>query len=123
MISHTIKDEQGYEKAMQRIEELESMVREDTPKTDPLYIELDNLIDAVDCYEDITYPIAKPTFVEVMKLRMCEMGLNQKQLSQMLGVSVSSLSKYLCGTREPSLSVARKISQNLHISSDIVLGV
>lgn len=123
MTRYKIHNEQSYEQAMRRIEELEGMVREDTPKSDPAYMELDSLVDAVDKYEEIAYPIAKPTFVEVMKLRMYEMGLNKKQLSKLLGVSVSSVSSYLAGAREPSLPVARRISRDMHISSDIVLGV
>lgn len=123
MTNYKIDNEESYEKALQRIEELENVVTEETPKTDSAYIELDSLIDAVDKYEEVAYPIAKPTFVEVLKLRMYEMGLNKTQLSEMLGVSVSSITKYLLGTREPSLSTARKMSQSLHISSDVVLGV
>ena len=123
MTPHKITDEHNYEIAMQRIEELETMVKEDTAKDNPLYIELDNLIEAVDRYEEEAYPIAKPSLVEVIKLRMYELGINKKQLSDMLGISASSVSKYLCGVREPSLSTARKISKGLNISSDIVLGV
>ena len=52
MTPHKITDEHNYEIAMQRIEELETMVKEDTAKDNPLYIELDNLIEAVDRYEE-----------------------------------------------------------------------
>ncbi len=123
MMDYKIQDKYSYEKAMQRIEELEGMVCEDTPKTDPAYIELDALVEAVDKYENVAYPIAKPSFAEVMKLRMYEMGLNKRQLSELLGISVSSVNSYLSGSREPSLPTARRISRDLHISSDIVLGV
>lgn len=122
-MNYNIHDEHSYNVAMQRIEELECVVHEDTPKSDSAYMELDALVEAVEKYEEVAYPIAKPTFVEVMKLRMYEMGLNKKQLSERLGISVSSLSSYLSGSREPSLPVARKISRDMHISSDIVLGV
>lgn len=115
MMNYNIHNVQSYEEAMQRIEKLECMVHEDTPKTDPAYIELNALVEAVDKYEETTYPIAKPSFVEVMKLRMYEMGLNKKQLSKLLGVSVSSVSSYLSGSREPSLSIARKISRDISI--------
>lgn len=123
MTSYNIHDKQSYEKALQRIEELECLVCENTPKSDPAYIELDSLVEAIDKYEEEAFPIAKPTFVEVLKLRMYEMGLNKKQLSELLGVSVSSISSYLSGSREPSLPIARKISRDMRISSDIVLGV
>jgi HTH-type transcriptional regulator/antitoxin HigA len=54
---------------------------------------------------------------------MYEMGLNQKNLAEKLGVSPSRISEYLNGKVEPTLSVARKISEVLHIDADVVLGV
>ena len=70
-----IKDNKSYEAALQRIEELEGLVGESTPVSDPNYQELDSLVEAVDKYEEVAYPIAKPSFVEVLRLRMYEMGL------------------------------------------------
>ncbi|MGB0880964.1 MAG: helix-turn-helix domain-containing protein, partial [Polaribacter sp.] len=60
---------------------------------------------------------------EVVKLRMAELGLNQKLLSELLGVSTSRISEYLTGKSEPTLKVARTISQKLSIEPSIVLGV
>lgn len=61
--------------------------------------------------------------------RMCfegcayEMGLNQKALAKLIGVSSSRLSDYISGKCEPTLKVARTISQKLNIDANIVLGV
>ncbi|MGB0999143.1 MAG: helix-turn-helix transcriptional regulator [Flavobacteriales bacterium] len=49
--------------------------------------------------------------------------MNQKKLSELLGVSASRLSEYLNGKSEPSLRVARSISQVLDIEASIVLGL
>lgn len=87
------------------------------------YIELNILSDLVADYEEKTYPVKKPTLVEVVKLRMAEMGLNQKRLSELLGVSTSRISEYLNGKSEPPLNVARNISVKLNIDASIVLGV
>ena len=87
------------------------------------YIELNLLSDLVADYEERTYPVKKPSLVEVIKLRMAEMGLNQKRLSELLGVSTSRASEYLTGKSEPSLKVARDISVKLGIDASIVLGV
>lgn len=87
------------------------------------YIELNLLSDLVADYEARTYPIKKPSLVEVIKLRMAEMGLNQKRLSELLGVSTSRVSEYLSGKSEPPLNVARTISIKLHIDASIVLEV
>ena len=86
-------------------------------------IELDLLSGLVSDYEDEHYPIAKPSLVEMMKLRMYEMGLNQTQLSELLGISSSRVSAYLKGHCEPTLKIAREISRKLHIDADVVLGV
>ena len=87
------------------------------------YIELNVLSDLVADYEERNYPIKKPSLVEVVKLRMAEMGLNQKRLSELLGVSASRTSEYLTGKSEPTLKVARDISVKLNIDPAIVLGV
>ena len=57
-----IKSEKEYRKLMQRIEELLEVVDDDTPKDDINYIELDTLSDLVEEYEDVHYPIGKPSF-------------------------------------------------------------
>ena len=54
---------------------------------------------------------------------MAALGLNQKGLSELLGVSTSRVSEYLTGKSEPTLKIARKISQTLQIEPAIVLGV
>lgn len=87
------------------------------------YIELNVLSDLVADYEERNYPIKKPSLVEVVKLRMAEMDLNQKRLSELLGVSASRTSEYLTGKSEPTLKVARDISVKLNIDPAIVLGV
>ena len=58
-----------------------------------------------------------------MKLRMFERGLNQKRLSELLGISTSRVSEYLTGKSEPTLKIARDISQKLDIDPVIVLGI
>ncbi|WP_373524367.1 helix-turn-helix domain-containing protein [Aquiflexum sp.] len=58
-----------------------------------------------------------------IKIRMNERGLNQKNLSELLGVSTSRISEYLNGKSEPTLKIARKISKKLDIDTAIVLGV
>ena len=87
------------------------------------YIELNILSDLVADYEESNFPIQKPSLIEVIKLRMAEMGLNQKRLSELLGVSTSRVSEYLTGKCEPTLKVAKEISVKLNIDASIVLGV
>lgn len=118
-----IQTEKEYKAIIERIE----ILLQDTDNIENTdakgYIELNLLSDLVADYEERTYPVAKPSLVEVMKMRMVEMGLNQKRLSELLGVSTSRVSEYLNGKSEPPLNVAREISRKLSIDASIVLGV
>ncbi len=118
-----IADETQYNWAINRIEELLPKVNEDTPENDPNSIELDLLSSLVEEYEDIHYPIGEPTLIDVLKLRMYEMGLSQAALARKIGVSPSRVCDYLSGKCEPTLKVGRRISKELNVDPAIVLGV
>jgi HTH-type transcriptional regulator/antitoxin HigA len=87
------------------------------------YIELNVLSNLVADFEENHFSVKKPTLIETMKLRMYERGLNQKRVSELLGVSTSRVSEYLTGKSEPPLKIARNISQKLDIDPIIVLGI
>ncbi len=112
-----------YEVLNARMEELLKIVGNDTPTTDKNYIELDVISDLVADYEEVHFPIGKPSLNEVIKLRMYEMGLTQKKVSELIGVSPSRISEYLTGKSEPTLQVARNIVKKLNIGAEVVLGV
>ncbi len=118
-----IKTEKEYQTIVERVETLlqnpDNIENRDTKG----YIELNLLSDLVADYEERTYQVLKPALVDVIKLRMAEMGLNQKRLSELLGVSTSRVSEYLNGKSEPTLKVAREMSIKLGIDASIVLGV
>lgn len=118
-----IKTDKEYNTIVERIEVLLQDADNIENKDAKGYIELNLLSDLVADYEEPTYPVKKPSLVEVIKLRMAEMGLNQKRLSELLGVSTSRVSEYLTGKSEPPLKVARDISVKLGIDASIVLGV
>lgn len=119
-----IKTEKEYQAAMARIDELLPLTWKDgTPEDTPENIELALLSDLVAEYEDIHYPIKKPSLIDVIKLRMYEMGLTQAAVAQLLGISAPRMSEIMHGKIEPSLSLARTISQKLNIDADTVLGV
>ncbi len=56
------------------------------------------------------------------KLRK-ERKLTQKELANLIGVKNSVISFYEVGDRKPSLEVLIKLSNALHISTDILLGI
>lgn len=86
-----IKNEVEYNAAMERIEELLLVVNQETPESDRNSIELVLLSNLVADYDETHYPISSPTLADVLKLRMYEMGLTQKKIAEMLGVSPSRI--------------------------------
>ncbi len=118
-----IENKAQYEWAESRVEELLTKVNNDTPETDPNYIELVLLSNLIADYSDAHYAVGRPTLIEVIKLRMYEMGLSQVALAKLLHVSPSRICDYLSGKSEPTMKVGRTISKTLNIDPAIVLGV
>lgn len=118
-----IENQTQYEWAVKRVEELLPLVKDDTPLSDPNSIELELLSNLVADYSEEHFSLGEPSLVDILKLRMYEMGLNQKSLAKLVGVSPSRLSDYISGKCEPTLKVAREISRKLNIDANIVLGV
>lgn len=118
-----ITTEKEYNALVARVEELLQNPDNIENREAKGYVELTVLSDLVADYEEQYYPVEKPSLIDVIKLRMTEMKLNQKRLSELLGISSSRVSEYLNGKSEPPLQVAREISRKLNIEASIVLGV
>lgn len=110
-----------YEYALQRIEELLPLVSDSTPLDDRNSIELDIVSDIVEQYEQIHYPVDKPTLGSLMRESLYEMGITAKELAAQVGVSASRISDYIHDKSEPSLSTTRRIVHVLHLSPEEVL--
>lgn len=118
-----IENEIQYNAVMARIEELLPLVSDDTPLDDKNSVELVLLSGLAADYEDVHYPIKKPSLIAVLKLRMFELGLSQCALAEKLGMNQSKISDILSGKSEPTLHQARKMVEELNISPSVVLGV
>lgn len=118
-----IKTENEYDVIVERIETLLQNPENIEDKDSSGFIELNLLSDLAADYEEYHYPVEKPSLSEAVRLRMAELGLNQKKLSELLGGSTSRVSEYLNDKSEPTLKVAREISTKLGIDASIVLGV
>lgn len=117
-----IKNEIQYERLYERIEELLKVVNNDTPLTDKNMVELEIISLLVAEYEEKHYPIEPPNLIEIVRERMSEMKLSQKDLAELLGVSPPRISEYLNGKSEPTLKVARLMYRKLDIDPEILLG-
>ena len=96
-----IKSEAAYRAALKRIDELLPLTGDDVPADDPNMLEMDMLCDMVEEYEDIHYPIGQPTLPDVIKLRMYERNMTQKNVAEMLNISPSRLSELMHGKTRP----------------------
>lgn len=118
-----IQNQAQYLWAESRVEELLPFIDDNMPQNDPLYIEFVLLGNLVADYSEEHYPIGEPTLVDVIKLRMYQMGLTQANLGKLLNISASRVSQILSGKCQPTLKMARTISKTLNIDASIVLGV
>lgn len=112
-----IKNENDYEKALTRIEEL--MEIDPNSGTD-LYDELELLSYLVEKYEDEHYPISIPNPIEAIKFRMEQLNLKYSDMSEYLG-SKSKVSEVLNGKRKLSLNMIRKLHYDLGIPANILI--
>jgi HTH-type transcriptional regulator/antitoxin HigA len=118
-----IINEMQYNWLVNRVEELLPLVDDNTPLDNPNSIELEILSNLVADYSEKHFALGEPSLIDIIQLRMYEMGLNQKSLSALIGVSPSRVSEYLTQKSEPTLHVARNISRKLNVSPAVVLGV
>ena len=118
-----IENEVQYEWTVARVEELLPLVDDQTPLNDPNCIELVLLSNLVADYSDEHFSIGQPNLIDIIKLRMYEMGLTQKALAQLLGISQARMSEIISGKKEPTYCIAREMSRKLNIDASIVLGV
>jgi HTH-type transcriptional regulator/antitoxin HigA len=116
-----VETHKEYEEAIKRIEGLMLKVGDDHSFDNPDFVMMDRISDLVADYEDKHYNIETPSLIEVIKLRMYEMGLKQSDLAERLGVPSTRISEYLRGKREITLDVARKLHSQLNIDGDIIL--
>ncbi len=115
MMNRLIKNEEDYEKALSRIDEL----MDAAPGTAGMD-ELELLTALVEMYENRHYPISPPDPVSAIKFRMEQLGLTQKDMVPYIG-SKSRVSEVLNGRRSLTLAMMRSLNKNLGISAEVLL--
>ena len=69
-------------------------------------------------------PIKAPsTLIEMIRYKMFEMNIRQKQLAKILGVSETRISELLAGKRKVTIDLAKKLHTRLNIDAHFILEV
>jgi len=110
-----IRNEKDYQKALDRLEDIFEAKR-DTKEGD----ELEILSILIDRYENENFPIGMPDPIEAIKFRMEQMGMNQKDLAEVVGFE-SRVSEILNKKRKLTLSMIRKLNTNLNIPTEVLV--
>ena len=107
--------EKDYQKALKRIANLMD-AELSTPEGD----ELEILAILVERYEEETYPIDAPDPISAIKFRLEQLGMEQTDFAKIVGSNRAS--EILNGQRAISLSLIKKIHNELKIPYENLLG-
>jgi HTH-type transcriptional regulator/antitoxin HigA len=115
MINRLIKNENDYDTALSRIDQLMD-AKSGTPEMD----ELELLTALVGMYEEQHFPISPPDPIDAIKFRMEQIGLVQKDMIPYIGTK-SKVSEVLNGKRPLTLSMMRSLNKDLGIPAEVLL--
>lgn len=110
-----IKTEQDYNQVLERLEEIFD-AEPNTKEGD----ELEILGILVEKYENENFPIELPDPIEAIKFRMEQLNYSQNDLAEVIGLK-SRASEILNKKRKLSLEMIRKLSEKLHIPSEVLI--
>ena len=110
-----IKTENDYNQALERLE-----IIFDAKLNSPDGDELQVLGILIDQYENENFPIGLPDPIEAIKFRMEQMGYNQTDLANIIGLK-SRASEILNRKRKLSLDMIRQLHESLHIPTDVLI--
>ena len=124
-----IKDRREYNEVMNRIEKIlqkttKSGGFENLPKKEAETLKKLSLI--AEQYEDSIplMPIKAPsTLIEMIRYKMFELNLRQKQLAKILNISEARISELLTGKRKINIELAQKLHTKLNIDAHFILKV
>ncbi len=110
-----IKTENDYNQALERLE-----IIFDAKNGSPEGDELEVLGILIEKYENEKFPISLPDPIEAIKFRMEQMGYNQNDLANIVGLK-SRASEILNRKRKLSLEMIRQLHKRLHIPTDVLI--
>ncbi len=112
---------EDYVKSFLIVESLIDKVDEGMDEENEMMKKFIEASDIVENYEELHFPIGLPSLVEVIRLRMSDLRLKNKDLAKLLDTTPSRISEYLNGKRDITLNVAKNLQRKLNIDSDIIL--
>ena len=110
-----IKTEKDYNQALERLE-----IIFDAKLGSAEGDELEVLGILIDQYESEHFPISLPDPIEAIKFRMEQMGYNQNDLANIIGLK-SRASEILNRKRKLSLEMIRQLHERLNIPTDVLI--
>ena len=110
-----IKTENDYNLALERLDEIF-----DAEPGSEFGDEFELLSILIEKYEEENHPIELPDPIEAIKFRMEQLGLNQNDLSKIVGYK-SRVSEILNRKRKLSLKMIRNLKESLSIPSDVLI--
>jgi HTH-type transcriptional regulator / antitoxin HigA len=113
----TIRNEQEYEQAIARLNQLLDEVG--TDERHPLYELLDTLGTIIHAYEERHHPMPESSGAEALRFLMEEHGLRQVDLPEVGSQGV--VSEILNGRREMNVRQIRHLARRFHVSPAVFL--
>jgi HTH-type transcriptional regulator/antitoxin HigA len=112
-----IKTEKDYNQALERLEKIFD-AKNGSPEGD----ELEVLGILINQFENEHFPIGLPDPIEAIKFRMEQMGYNQTDLANIVGLK-SRASEILNRKRKLSLEMIRQLHDKLNIPTDVLVQI
>lgn len=110
-----IRTKKDYEQALERLEAIFD-AKKGTAKGD----ELEILGILIENYENENFPVNLPDPVEAIKFRMEQLGYNQTDLANIVGLK-SRASEILNRKRKLSLEMIRQLHNRLNIPTEVLI--
>ena len=117
----TIEIHNDYEKALEVIETY--LAKGSTNLTETDLAELQRLSLLVERFEEEHYPmpVEPATLPEMIRLRMFQENLKQRDTAKVLGITETRLSEVLTGKRKVNMDLAKRLHDKLHIRAEYIL--
>lgn len=118
-----ITDEATYMRFCDWVEELDDLNFEDEAEEEKKFAYLDTLTTLIVAYEEKHFKFNKIelTLVQVLEQALEQLNMNRKDLAKILGSN--RVSEIFSGKRELSLAQIRTLHRELHIPTDLLVGV